>query len=90
MNDNMVERIARKLCMLDSEDPDGLATNEVASTSELTPGWLPYATEALEIIAIMKEPTTAMCKAVGGLPEENRFVWVSMIELALAETPNAV
>ena len=64
---DMIEKVARALCVAAGHDPDG-PTCDVYSPSDPHIGepWAGYRREARAAIAAMREPTPAMLKAGSG------------------------
>jgi hypothetical protein len=77
MTDGMIERVARALC-----GHDGLPENTML---EGKPMWMSFIPEAKVAITAMRIPTEAMIKVPGALPDENRYAWQNMIDVALED-----
>jgi len=59
----MIERVARKLCERDGGDPDEIRHGEGKAIGQTWTGWQAYASDAREIVGLMRGPTEAMIKA---------------------------
>lgn len=77
----MIERVARVLCIEDKEDPDATLGGDGINFL-----WQHYATSARIAIEAMREPTFDMTYAGGSddVPFPGR-VWEAMIDAALEE-----
>lgn len=91
MTKNMIERLARKLCEQEGGDPDVIRIGEGKAAGRTWLGWEAHATQARELLAVMREPTDEMCDA-GELtaiePCEHMFageVYRAMIDAALMD-----
>jgi len=63
MADSMIERVARKRCEQEGCDPDATVVGEGAAAGRTWLRWQAYASQARELIAVMREPTDEMCDA---------------------------
>ena len=81
MTANMVERVARAICLADGEDPDERCEDWMQEFS----GWRGYVESARAAIAAMREPTEAMLEAGRSTPPRTRCleVYRAMIDEAL-------
>lgn len=87
---DMVEKVARAICVADGLAPDALPNEDFADGSEVM--WMTCRDVARAAIAAMREPTEAMVRSVvrevypndQGLSEfEAADIWGNMIDAAL-------
>lgn len=74
----IIERIARRLCILDGKEPDTeSAMSDTLTTPEakLTPAWKTYESQAREILTDIREPTELMVAAGQRRKEEDTNQW---------------
>lgn len=82
----MVERVARALCVADGCDPDHESADPIDTGIKL---WTRYVRDASAAIEAIREPTKAMIQAAydSSLDDDERFdaheIWQAMIDEAL-------
>lgn len=63
MAETMIERIARVLCEKDGGDPDEVRLGEGHAAGKTWLGWQAHASDARDILGVMRDPSEAMIGA---------------------------
>ena len=84
----MVERVARAICVKNCEDPDEASYGFLGTGDPKSFAWRGYIPHAIAALAALREPTEEMVRAaydqtMNGIGSMPRAYWQAMIDEAL-------
>ena len=89
----MIERVAREICVTSGHVPDALDPRTFGADNSLRPQWMNFVEQARAAIAAMREPTYEMVKSgvmrrlgIGSAAELVEAEWQAMIDEALSRS----